>query len=168
MKALRLTGGWDAIGTSNVVPNELRFDFLAFKKLSKLVLLNVKCSAEHITSLGMVRRTLKHLQVGTHAGKLHAYMPSNNSKPNYPLQVNYCKLKSISAMLLCDTPHTADGGDEDISKSFSDANLEWTSLEHLDMRHNEITRLDVSLALVPSLSNLVCVAKVLQKGCHAL
>ena len=39
MKALRLTGGWDAIGTSNVVPNELRFDFLAFKKLSKLVLL---------------------------------------------------------------------------------------------------------------------------------
>ena len=63
MKTLRLSGGWDAIGTSNVVPNELRFDFLAFKKLSKLVLQNVKCSPEHITSLGMVRRTLKHLQV---------------------------------------------------------------------------------------------------------
>ena len=58
-------------------------------------------------------------------------------------------------MLLCDTPHTADGGDEDIAKSFSDANLEWTSLEYLDMRHNEIARLDATLALVPSLSNLV-------------
>ena len=65
MKALRLTGGWDAIGTSNVVPNELRFDFHAFKKLSKLVLQNVRCSPEHITSLGMVRRTLKHLQART-------------------------------------------------------------------------------------------------------
>ena len=76
MKALRLTGGWDAIGTSNVVPNELRFDFLAFKKLSKLVLLNVKCSPEHITSLGMVRRTLKHLQARTHYTCINA-MPLN-------------------------------------------------------------------------------------------
>ena len=76
MKAMRLTGGWDAIGTSNVVPNELRFDFLAFKKLSKLVLLNVKCSPEHITSLGMVRRTLKHLQARTHYTCINA-MPPN-------------------------------------------------------------------------------------------
>ena len=153
MKALRLTGGWDAIGTSNVVPNELRFDFLAFKKLSKLVLLNVKCSPEHITSLGMVRRTLKHLQARTRSTYINASEHCNTKI--HPLQVNYCKLKSISAMLLCDTPHTADGGDEDIAKSFSDANLEWTSLEYLDMRHNEIARLDVTLALVPSLSNLV-------------
>ena len=70
------------------------------------------------------------------------------------LQVNYCKLKSISAMLLCDTPHPVGGSDEEISKSFPDTNAEWSSLEHLDLRHNEIARLDVSLALAPSLANL--------------
>ena len=70
------------------------------------------------------------------------------------LQVNYCKLKSISAVLLCDTSHPVGGSDEDISKSVPDANVEWSSLEHLDLRHNEIARLDASLALAPSLSHL--------------
>ena len=61
-------------------------------------------------------------------------------------------------MLLCDTPHPVGGSDEDISKSFPAAcggpNVEWSSLEHLDLRHNEIARLDTSLAMAPSLAHL--------------
>ena len=146
MKALRLTGGWDAIGTSNVVPNNLKFDFLAFKRLTKLALLNVRCSPEHITSLGMVRRTLKHLQVARNA--LSA-LDVNLSVFNYQfVQVNYCKLKSVSAILLCGAAlPAADGGP-------GGGGAEWSSLEHLDLRHNEISALDASLALAPSLSHL--------------
>ena len=62
-------------------------------------------------------------------------------------------------MLLCDTPHPVGGSDEDISRSFPDTacggpNVEWSSLEHLGLRHNEIARLDASLVLAPSLSHL--------------
>jgi hypothetical protein len=39
------------------------FTFQAFKNLSKLVLVEVDCSPEKITSFGSLRGTLKHLEV---------------------------------------------------------------------------------------------------------
>ena len=56
-------------------------------------------------------------------------------------QVNYCKLKSVSAILLC-------------GAALPSGAAEWSSLEHLDLRHNEIAALDASLALAPSLCAL--------------
>jgi hypothetical protein len=39
------------------------FSFQAFKNLTKLVLVEVDCSPEKITSFGSLRGTLKHLEV---------------------------------------------------------------------------------------------------------
>ena len=50
-------------GTSNIIPNSLKFDFLAFKNLTKLVLTEIDCSPEKITSLGPIRGTVRHLEV---------------------------------------------------------------------------------------------------------
>ncbi len=133
MTALRLTGSSDALGTSNAVPNELSFDFLAFKSLAVLVLSNVRISppATSISALGAARRTLRRVQA------------------------NNCGLKSVAAFLLCDVDHDAD--DEDgLLKIVTDSSssLEWPTLEHLDLRYNRIGRLDASLRLAPSIQNL--------------
>lgn len=136
MTALKLNGSSDKLGTSNVVPNDLSFDFLAFKSLSKLVLCNVRCSpssagggAGAIAALGMVRRTLNHLQA------------------------NNCGLKTVADILLCDVPHNVDDG-EAFEKTIHSAATEWSNLEHLDLRYNDIEKLDISLTLAPVVKSL--------------
>ena len=50
------------MGTSNIIPNELRFDLVGFKSLTKLVLSNVDCCPEKIESISHVRKSLVHLE----------------------------------------------------------------------------------------------------------
>lgn len=99
------------MGTSNVIPNSLKFDFHAFKSLTKLVLVDIDLEPDLISSLGMVRHTLTFLQA------------------------NKCSLASISHILLCDTHHDFRKEDElDEIIKMKKVHLEWHKLEHLDLR----------------------------------
>ncbi len=89
---LYLTGSEANYGTSNIIPNTLKFDFLAFKNLTKLVLVEIDCSPEKITSLGPIRGTLRHLEV------------------------HKCGLVSPRDILLCDSKNSADDIDEEVAK----------------------------------------------------
>ena len=79
LKTLSLKGNEDQLGSSNIVPNHLKYDYFAFKSLTKLVLCEVVCNPSVIDGLGQVRDTLTFLQA------------------------NKCHLKSIAQILLCDT-----------------------------------------------------------------
>ena len=89
---LYLTGSEANYGTSNIIPNSLKFDFLAFKNLTKLVLVEIDCSPEKVTSLGPIRGTLRHLEV------------------------HKCGLVSPRDILLCDSKNSADDIDEEVAK----------------------------------------------------
>ena len=81
---LSLVGSETNYGTSNIIPNSLKFDFLAFKNLTKLVLIEIDCSPEKVTSLGTIRGTIRHLEV------------------------HKCGLASPRDILLCDTKNLSD------------------------------------------------------------
>ena len=132
LRSLKLLGQRESLGESNIVPNELPFDFLAFKSLSKLVLTSVQVGPDVITALGIVRATLKHLQV------------------------NKCELSSLAHILLCDTSNWSLKEDPEI-KSATEGKplLRWEKLEHLDFRYNQIERIDQSLSLVPRCKSLL-------------
>ena len=59
LKILNIEGSTEALGTSNIIPNDLSFDLIGFKSLTKLVLTNVDCCPEKIQSISHVRTTLK-------------------------------------------------------------------------------------------------------------
>ena len=59
LKMLNIEGSTEAFGTSNIIPNDLAFDLIGFKSLTKLVLTNVDCCPEKIQSISHVRTTLK-------------------------------------------------------------------------------------------------------------
>ena len=85
LNSLKIKGGSEVVGTSNIILNDLNFDLVAFKSLTKLVLVDINCCPERIESLGLTRKTLKHLEASK------------------------CGLKSIADMLLCDTHHMDKG-----------------------------------------------------------
>lgn len=105
---LKVTGSTDKIGTSQLVPNSLKIDFLAFKSLTKLHLENLDISSDHITSLGILRNTLQILQA------------------------THCNLTSASQLLLCDVAH--DNSEEDLTRLIATATYTWSHLLHLDLR----------------------------------
>lgn len=55
LKTLNLQGCKDNFGSSNIIPNDLTFDFVAFKSLTKLVLIDVDCCPEKIESISHIR-----------------------------------------------------------------------------------------------------------------
>jgi hypothetical protein len=62
LSSLKLTGhGREPLGTSDLSPDSLPYDFLAFRSLTHLVLERVVLRADLITSMGSVRKTLIHL-----------------------------------------------------------------------------------------------------------
>ncbi|XP_023335413.1 nischarin [Eurytemora carolleeae] len=81
LESLNVVGSNNNLGASNIVPNDLQFDFLAFKSLRKLVLENIRFDSEHITSLGILRNTLMELTIKESG------------------------VKTISEILLCDTAY---------------------------------------------------------------
>ena len=123
MRGLRLTGDKKCLGSSNIVPDRLVYDFHPLKCLTKLILVEVEVSPEVIRSLGRVRATLTHLSA------------------------NRCALKSVAHMLLCDTPHASlfHEVESEAEKEEKDADLarlveenydswQWPKLETLDLR----------------------------------
>lgn len=126
MHDLGLIGSCDSLGSSSIKVNQLKYDFLAFKNLSRLTMTNVCFDGEHITSLGILRSTLKELTV-------------HNSD-----------VQAIVDVLLCDTPHST--SDPSIPATPS---LTWTSLISLDLSENKLKGLDRSIRLAPSLETLV-------------
>jgi len=126
MESLTLQGSKDNIGSSNLSFNKLSYDFLAFKSLQRLEVWNILFDAEHITTLGMLRSTLKELIVCD------------------------SDVKTVSEVLLCDNPHYKPDSSLPISQS-----LTWTSLVLLDISNNSLDGLDYSIRLAPSLETLI-------------
>ena len=67
LETLRVLGSTENIGSSQLVPNQLKFDFLAFKSLRELELTQLSISPEVVSSLGILRSTLSSL-TATHCG----------------------------------------------------------------------------------------------------
>eukprot|EP00092_Neocalanus_flemingeri_P029228 GFUD01031731.1.p1 GENE.GFUD01031731.1~~GFUD01031731.1.p1 ORF type:complete len:476 (-),score=131.34 GFUD01031731.1:170-1597(-) len=123
---LTITGSTEKLGSSELVPNELKFDFLAFKSLTELCLDNLDISPAKILSLGILRNTL------------------------VTLSARNCSLGSISMLLLCDTIHTKDDIPTLVTSGHS-----WSSLLKLDLSHNNLEFIDSSLRLAPNLTDLI-------------
>ena len=138
MNALRIKGSRETFKASNILLNELNFDFDAFKALTKLCLLDVQ--VQSIASLGHAKKSLKQLQI------------------------HRCSLKAIAQILLCDA-RNADIQDnfgdaesesrQEAESLLTKSGLIWENLEHLDLRYNVIERVDRSVALAPKLQTLL-------------
>ena len=125
LEKLTVSGTDEKLGSSQLVPNQLKFDFLAFKTLTDLCLDNCVVSPNTISSLGIVRTTLVSLSASN------------------------CKLESISHLLLCDTTHSP----EDIPTLTIPGNS-WSALLKLNISHNLLQHIDRSLRLAPNLVHL--------------
>jgi len=126
MTNLTLQGSQEKLGSSTIIPNQLKYDFLAFKSLSSLEVENVHFNDEHITSFGILRRTL------------------------CSLVVHNCGVVSIANILLCDNPHYVLD-----TQIISSPNVKWEKLTLLDVSLNEVSSLDSSLRLAPGLETLI-------------
>jgi len=126
LSILHITGDEASVGTSNIIPNHLEYDFLAFKSLKTLHLSQVKISPDRLTSLGILRQTLTSLQVTD------------------------CDLEAVSALLLCDVVHSS----EDLASLSKTKSLSWPELRQLDLSRNKLEAIDESLRLAPGLTSL--------------
>jgi len=128
LEALSVTGNTERIGSSNLIQNELCFDFLAFKSLTSLTLQYLDVSPLKISSLGLLRSTVTCLRA------------------------NHCGLASLSQLLLCDTLHSL----EDLPNLLDskERQVGWPKLEQLDCSHNNISAIDCSVRLAKSLTSL--------------
>ena len=110
LDSLRVTGSVEPLGSSQLVPNQLPIDFLAFKSLSRLQLdqleLGRPAGETTITSLGILRTTLR------------------------TLAATRCGLAAVSQLLLCDVAHSA----EELPAIITSPALSWSHLLHLDLR----------------------------------
>ena len=126
MDKLTIKGSIEKLGSSELVPNKLKFDFLAFKSLSELCLDNMDISPSKISSLGILRNTL------------------------VTLSAKNCSLDTISMLLLCDTVHIKDDVPTLLTSGHS-----WSALLKLDLSHNQLESIDSSLRLAPNLTDLI-------------
>lgn len=122
---LTITGSKEKLGSSELVPNELKFDFLAFKSLTELCLDNLVIIPANISSLGILRNTLVNMSASN------------------------CNLACISQLLLCDTVHT-----EDDIQTLLTSGHSWNALLKLNISHNQLQSIDSSLRLAPNLTDL--------------
>ncbi|TRY75649.1 hypothetical protein TCAL_04582 [Tigriopus californicus] len=126
MKALKVNGHSENLGLSNICPNQLKYDFLAFKNLTKLILSEVVCSPDQISAFGNVRHTLTHFSV------------------------NKCHVESIAHLLLCDTPFYNLQDDGELAQIIdANPNFVWRKLQVLDLRYNDVKKIDRSVTLAP-------------------
>ena len=109
LESLKVVGSYETIGTSQLIPNQLKFDFLAFKSLTELHLTSLNISPDIVTSLGMLRNTLQSLSA------------------------TECQLETISSILLCDLTHTQ----EDLTLDFVKGGTHcWSQLLTLNIRQD--------------------------------
>ena len=120
LETLRVVGSEENIGSSQLIPNNLKFDFLAFKSLRDLELTHLNISPETVTSLGILRSTLTSLTA------------------------TQCGLKTISQLLLCDLVHSQEELSLDFVKGASHC---WSQLLSLNIRNNS-SPLKISLSFL--------------------
>ena len=109
LETLRVVGSTENIGSSQLIPNQLKFDFLAFKSLRELELTQLSISPKVVSSLGILRSTLSSL-TATH-----------------------CGLETISQLLLCDLTHSQQDLTLDFVKGGSHC---WVQLLSLNIRQH--------------------------------
>lgn len=124
--SLAVTGSTEVLGSSQLVPNKLPIDFLAFKSLTRLELRGLELGLETVTSLGILRSTLQILRASE------------------------CNLASISQLLLCDVTHA----EVDLMDLIRNTGHSWPQLLTLDLSRNNLTNIDKSIRLAPSLTEL--------------
>ena len=138
LTSLKLTGNCQKLGDSNIIPNELNFDFLAFKCLTTLTLIEMEITEEKIGTFAMLRNTLVNFEAAR------------------------CALTCISELLLCDAPSSSNSNEvssntqqkvEGTDGSSKNHYL-WKALEYLNLRDNNITVIDRSINLAPELKTL--------------
>ena len=136
-----MTGNGEKLGDSNIIPNALNFDFLAFKSLTTLILIEMEITQEKIGTFAMLRNTLVNLEAAR------------------------CALTCISDLLLCDAPSSSvasSNTNEEISNTqeeeekdvSSKSSYSWKALEYLNLRDNNITVIDKSINFAPELKTL--------------
>ena len=109
LETLCVVGSEENIGSSQLIPNQLKFDFLAFKSLRELELTKLKLSPEMVSSLGILRSTVTSLTA------------------------TQCGLKTISQLLLCDLAHSQEDLTLDFVKGASHC---WSQLLYLNIREH--------------------------------
>ena len=108
LETLRVAGSEENIGSSQLIPNQLKFDFLAFKSLRALEVTQLNISPEMVSSLGILRSTLTSLTA------------------------TQCGLKTVSQLLLCDLTHCQ----EDLTLDFVKGGTHsWSQLLSLNIRN---------------------------------
>jgi len=137
LESLEVTGSTDRLGSSNLVQNELCFDFLAFKSLTHLTLEHLDISPLKISSLGLLRSSLTSLTA------------------------RHCGLTTLSQLLLCDTLHSLEDL-PDLTQT-RERSLAWTRLESLDCSSNTIAAIDCSVRLAKVLTCLTLTSNSLTK-----
>lgn len=95
-----------AIGTSNIIPSNLKFDLVAFKTLKTLQVFGLE--VENITNMGTLRQTIQQL----------AWHNTSSTR--------------INEFLLCDCVHKEDASDDNIWPNLSDLNLSDNKLTVID------------------------------------
>ena len=145
LRSLTLTGEGQALGNSNIVPNSLPYDFLAFKCLTTLILIGIEIHPDKIGTFGMLRNTLVNLEA------------------------TRCGLKSLSDILLGDLPlssiskgnNTSDdtiNTPEEDGKISKNSNHLWKVLQCLNLRDNNINVIDESISMAPQVRTLLLCA----------
>ena len=96
---LSLTGQSKNLGDSNIVPNALTFDFLAFKSLTTLILIDMEINKDKIGTFALLRNTLinfesevlKQLTYSSNYLTVLDSMSNNLKRFNYlEARSNYC------------------------------------------------------------------------------
>ncbi|KAA0202552.1 hypothetical protein HAZT_HAZT008825 [Hyalella azteca] len=125
MRSLTITGSWHKWRESNIIPNELEFNFNLFKKLHMLHLQD--CNVLKITDASSLRRSLVKL--------------------NAP----GCGLQRICDLLLCDAVHRYfSEEDMEVLQSLP----QWAPLKDLNLSNNAIASIDLSVSLCRKLETI--------------
>uniref|UniRef100_A0A2P2IAE4 Nischarin-like n=1 Tax=Hirondellea gigas TaxID=1518452 RepID=A0A2P2IAE4_9CRUS len=125
VQKIHCSGSWENWRRSNIIPNELEFNFNLFKKLHTLLLRN--CNVLKINNASTLRKTIVLLNA-------HA-----------------CNLTNVSDILLCDSVHRdLTEVDDETLKSLP----KWLTLRDLNLSNNKITSIDLSISLCNRLETI--------------
>ncbi|XP_022189395.2 nischarin [Nilaparvata lugens] len=142
LMCIKIEGGDEKLGTSNIVLNQLSFELSVFKLVETLGLSRVNCG--NIYGLGTLRETIKSLSV------------------------RYCRVRSLGEVFLCDEVHKTVENvcDEKVWKKLDEADFSHNeiaetdevlrlapNLKRLMISHNQITKVS-DMTFLPKLTHL--------------
>ncbi|XP_041784192.1 nischarin-like isoform X2 [Anopheles merus] len=121
------------IGSSNLIPVQLRYELSVFKVLRNLIIYGVP--TENIQNVGALRETLSRIEV-------------------YKSET-----KQICQIALCDNVHK-DAAEDELDKS------KWKNLRHAVFKENQLTVIDRTIRLFPTVKDLVLDKNKLESIAH--